>query len=126
MKTLVVTGLLLFAATASGASGASGTADQPRLGLADERPLTVQGAGFEATERVVVRLAAGRLWTRRVVARPTGTFTARFAVTLADCQRFTVRAVGELGSHARLFSGVRTSCIPTDAASADPLGRLRR
>lgn len=126
MKILVVTGLLLFVGAASAASGASGTAGQPRLGLADERPLTVRGAGFEATERVVVRLAAGRVWTHRVVARPAGTFTVRFGVTLADCQRFTLRAVGELGSQARLFSGVRTSCVPTDAASAHPVGRLRR
>jgi hypothetical protein len=126
MKTLVVIGSLLFVVTAAAAAGATERAAAPRLGVADERPLTIRGAGFEATERVLVRVAAGRVWTRRVVARAAGTFTARFAETLADCQRFTVRAVGDLGSQARLFSGVRISCVPTDAANANSAGRLSR
>jgi hypothetical protein len=119
MRILVLGGALLLLTTVSAsASGASVPAGQPRLGLVDQRPATVRGTGFQAGERIVVRLAAGRVWTRSVVARSTGTFSVRFAASLVDCQRFTVRAVGDLGSHARLHSGIRTNCAPPDPAVA--------
>jgi hypothetical protein len=116
MRVVSTCGLLsvLLAAVAASTPAAASTANGPRLGLVDQRPLIVRGTGFIAGERVVVRLAAGRAWTRSAVARSTGAFSVRFAASLTDCQRFTVRAVGDLGSHARLHSGIRTYCSPPD------------
>ena len=117
MRVVSTYGLLsvLLAAVAASTPAAASTANGgPRLGLVDQRPLIVRGTGFIAGERVVVRLAAGRAWTRSAVARSTGAFSVRFAASLTDCQRFTVRAVGDLGSHARLHSGIRTYCATPD------------
>lgn len=81
-------------------------AAQPRratLELAALAPLVVKGRGFGKGERVTLTASAPS--TRRllsVVARPSGSFTARFDLRLGQCATLTVRAVGVRGSRAVL------------------------
>jgi hypothetical protein len=86
-----------------GVSGAGLGSGNPRVGLVDERPVVVRGAGFKARERVAVQVVAfgGPLLRRRVTAGRRGAFTVRFAGrTLQACRGYTVRAAGNRGSRA--------------------------
>ena len=81
-------------------------AAQPRratLKLAALAPLAVKGNGFGKGERVVMTASAPNTQRLlRVVARRSGSFTARFDLRLGRCAQLTVRAVGARGSRAIL------------------------
>ncbi len=97
--------LLAAIAIAVAATPALGAPNaRPALRLLDRAPVTVTGRGFEPQETVRVRLAAdGRSWTRRAVASATGTFRARFTISLGRCESLSLQAFGSAGSRARLF-----------------------
>ena len=81
-------------------------AAQPRratLKLAALAPLAVKGNGFGKGEHVVMTASAPNAQRLlRVVARRSGSFTARFDLRLGRCASLTVRAVGARGSRAIL------------------------
>ena len=82
-------------------------AAQPRratLELATLAPLVVHGHAASAqSERVALTASASNAQRKlSVVARPNGSFTARFGLRLGRCAPFTVRAVGVRGSRAIL------------------------
>jgi hypothetical protein len=82
------------------------------LELVSLAPLVVEGRGFGNLERVALTASAPS--TRRtltIVARRSGSFSARFALRLGPCARLTVRAVGVRGSRAILQ--VEPGCKPT-------------
>jgi hypothetical protein len=92
--------LLLVAATVSSAGSARPKA---KLMLVDTQPVVVAGRGFAPAERVTLRTALnGRQVTKRVTASRIGRFTVRLAVTDAECDPFTVSAVGREGRRAML------------------------
>ena len=92
--------LLLLAATLSSAGSAKA---RPKLVLVDTQPVVVAGRGFAPAERVKLRAALnGRKITKRVTASRIGRFTVRLAATDAECDPFTVSAVGGEGSRAML------------------------
>lgn len=73
------------------------------LKLKDLTPLTVEGRGFGARERVVLSasvLGAQRVLT--VVANREGRFRSRFPLRLGHCAEITVRARGAQGRRAIL------------------------
>ncbi|MGH3132854.1 MAG: hypothetical protein ACRDNY_03775 [Gaiellaceae bacterium] len=109
---IVFVGLLAAVALTAVTSAPAQVARHAALGVVDTRPFVARGTGFQPNERVVVRLASGRVWIRAVVASARGSFTTRFPTSLARCRRFTVQAFGSLGSRARLYSGLRLDCEP--------------
>jgi hypothetical protein len=73
------------------------------LELGSINPVVVTGRGFASGEPVLLTARSGT--TGRVVplvAKPDGTFTARFRLNLGRCALLTVRAVGTRGSRAIL------------------------
>jgi hypothetical protein len=74
-----------------------------KLVLVDASPVVVAGRGFAPAERVTLRTTLeGRRIAKRVTANRTGRFIVRFAATSAECDPFTVSAVGRAGSRATL------------------------
>ena len=105
MKTALVFALLAAASSLAVAAPAGGGATKrPSLALADATPLTFAGRGFKRAERVrVTAVVGGRTLLRRVAATQTGTFTARFEVSVAvdPCStHLAASAVGSAGSRA--------------------------
>jgi hypothetical protein len=101
MRAAAVVGCLLVLVLALPAFGA-----QPRrasLELRATDPVVVLGRGFAPREPVLLTATAGSI--QRIVpliARPNGTFKARFRLRLGRCARVTVLAVGTRGSRAIL------------------------
>ena len=101
MRAAAVVGFLLMLVLALPAFGA-----QPRrasLELRSTDPVVVLGRGFAPREPVLLTATAGS--TQRIVpliARPNGTFKARFRLRLGRCAPVTVLAVGTRGSRAIL------------------------
>jgi hypothetical protein len=94
-------GLVVVVAFLAASGVSSAQTERPLLGVAGKGPLVVRGTGFEPSERVSVLLALdGRQHWRRTVATGSGAFRVTFAVTPGRCARFTIRAVGSLGSRA--------------------------
>ncbi|HUQ22275.1 MAG TPA: hypothetical protein VM049_04605 [Gaiellaceae bacterium] len=81
-------------------------AAQPRratLELGTLAPLTIRGRGFGRSERVALTASAPNAQRKvSVLARPSGSFTARFELGVSRCTSLTVRAVGTRGSRAIL------------------------
>jgi hypothetical protein len=111
---LLLAAVAAAAVTATTAVGAANA--RPALRLLDRTPLTVAGKGFAAQEAVRVRVATqGRTTTRRVVASATGSFRARFALSLGRCQSFSLQAFGSTGSRATLLMrSLAPDCNPND------------
>lgn len=106
---LVLVGLVAAVAVAS--AQAQSTA-RPTLDVVDLRPFVARGTGFLPNERIALLLSSGRTWNKAVVATASGSFRARFAMSVPRCQGYTVHAIGSRGSRARLQSGVRVDCEP--------------
>jgi hypothetical protein len=79
-------------------------------------PARVEGHGFRAGERVVVRLLGGSgSWTRTALATASGSFVVRFPVPLDRCGIAVATARGTHGDRA-VARNVR-ECPPAAAAS---------
>jgi hypothetical protein len=94
--------LALIAAAAAVAVSPAGASSHATLRLADSGPVVLRGAGFAAGEHVRVSVVTGvKHAAKRLTARPTGRFTARFATLSADtCAGFGATAIGDKGSRA--------------------------
>jgi hypothetical protein len=92
----------------------AGSTALPSVRLVDRTPVTVVGRGFQPHEIVRVRFTSqGRTLTRRTTALATGTFRARYGVSLGRCSSFSLRAFGSEGTHARFFStAAQPDCNP--------------
>jgi len=84
------------------AVSAAGASTHATLRLADDDAIVLRGAGFVAGEHVRVSVVAGTEHAaKRVIARPTGRFTVRFASLSANtCAAFGATAIGDKGSRA--------------------------
>jgi hypothetical protein len=83
----------------------------PALKLESAAPLVVKGSGFKPREAVLLTATIGN--RRRFagpIARPNGTFVARFNVRITSCTTLTVRAIGGRGSRATLRA--KPGCDP--------------
>jgi len=111
-RILLVAGLAALLSTAGAAA-----AQRPTLRVVDSAPLRLRGAGFHASERVVVTLhmGAGR-WTARTRADFAGAFGAGFGrVRLRACALpLSIVARGARGDVARAALPVR-DCAPSRA-----------
>jgi hypothetical protein len=90
-------------AVALAAFGAGGlpAAVHPAVHVKDLAPVTISGTGFVAGEHVVVTLTINRPYVHRLAAGEKGSFVTRYPrITLTECQSYTVKAVGDLGSRA--------------------------
>jgi hypothetical protein len=94
-----VVALSLAALSLAGASVAA--SPKPALRVAELYPVTVQGSGFRAYERVRVTISAP-VNVKRVRADRGGRFRTGFAIRLPRCGTVLVRAVGGQGSRAQL------------------------
>jgi len=101
MRAAVAAGLVFVLVLALPAFGA-----QPKrasLELRSTNPVVVLGRGFAPREPVLLTATAGKI--QRIVpliARPNGTFKARFRLHLGRCAPVTILAVGTRGSRAIL------------------------
>jgi hypothetical protein len=101
--------LLLLLATALSSGGTAKA--KPTLVLVDSSPVVVGGRGFVRAERVTLRTGLnGRQITKRVSANRNGRFTVRLAEASAECDPFTVSAVGRAGSRATLRFQIPPPC----------------
>lgn len=88
-------------AVAGSAVAATDAKRHPFVAVANEAPVVVTGRGFVARERIRLRLAIGsRVFAKGVRATAAGTFRAAFAETDAQCQPYSITAVGGFGSRA--------------------------
>src|SRR5437660_9686679 len=89
--------LVLTLVTASAAIAAPA-----KLTVLPGSQIAVRGTTFHPGENVVLVVAAGGDHaSKRVTAGPAGGFVARFpTVEVGSCTVFSVRATGDLGSHA--------------------------
>ena len=88
--------LTLFAVIVSTAVAATSRA---RLAVITTSPVSVQGTGFRAGERVTVTLRARDTSRKAVTANAQGRFSVRFAgVSIQPCEGYFIRAKGMRGS----------------------------
>ena len=126
---------MILAAMVTVPTSAVADAAQPAaLRIVCARPLTLQGTGFYARERVLVtvHMGSGR-WTERTRAGSHGTFTAGFgSLRLRYCSvPLTITARGARGDVARAPLPPR-ECAPSaamvelvaGAGHVEPAGRL--
>jgi hypothetical protein len=96
---VLLIGLMVIAIAVGlgGSAQASSTtsAARPTLTVTDMQPLSVNGRGFKARERVMVSTSGRR---KSVTASSTGRFAVRFAGL--SCAAGPIRAVGSKGSRA--------------------------
>jgi hypothetical protein len=108
--------LVLLPAIAAPAAAVAQPANTPALHLLKREPVSVRGRSFHAAERVKVRLSVQTTGTKRlrlVTAGPAGGFTAVFQnVGVGRCTAFSVVAIGNEGSSARLKILPLPSCLP--------------
>jgi hypothetical protein len=102
----------LLCAAALLAAGSSGSS--PRLAVKDARPVTVDGSGFRAHEKLSVRVRApGVDRTRHPRAAANGAFRTTFTHAVVDrCSTFTVTAIGADGSRATVRRRAQPECPP--------------
>jgi hypothetical protein len=83
------------------ASSASKADQRPRLVVADDNLVVVEGRGFVAQEQVTLETSiAGQSYKHTVKADREGRFTKQIAEVDAACLPFTVSAAGQRGSRA--------------------------
>jgi hypothetical protein len=105
MLAVVVLGVLVPAAWGS---------SRPQVRLTGFSPAQAAGTGFQARERVVVRVTGGsNHLARAVVTSARGAFVARFARPLAatGCRQLVLTAIGANGDRAAWKSPPK-SCGP--------------
>ena len=100
-------------------AGGLPAATGPSLTVVRSDPYTIAGRGFAPREHVAVTLYGGRRWTSRVVAGPTGRFTARLVASQPRCSAWVVRAAGSRG-HRASHSGATGACDPAVSAGTAP------
>jgi hypothetical protein len=131
MRTLVALIVLIACgATATsisaGSTGSTGSTARAYLRLVDRDPLTVQGRGFKARERVRVvasvpaadqTMASGSQIVRKTVrATATGSFRVAFSeITVDRCSLVRVTSVGARGSLAVLKVLPSPMCTPSQS-----------
>ena len=106
--------LVVLAAVVAGTlSAAASSSSRPTLRLArTSDALVVNGSGFYAGERVIVKLVATTMRTQTVRTRVAGTFSARFGgASVNACDAVFVQAVGRRGDRAVLKIFPR-ACLP--------------
>jgi hypothetical protein len=110
---LIAAGLAAAVAAAVVIALPSTASSQASLRVADRSPLKLAGRGFEADERVRIRVqVAGERTTRRVRASESGGFRAAFSgLHLEPCTAMTATATGGSGSRAKV-TRVRRGCPP--------------
>jgi hypothetical protein len=96
-----VASLAVAAAGLASAAPERETKRHPAVVVTNENPVVVAGRGFAARERVALSVRIGsRAYAKALRATPAGTFRATFAQADAQCQPYTVTAVGRSGSRA--------------------------
>jgi hypothetical protein len=88
------------------------TKGKAKLVLVGTNPVVVAGLGFERAERVTLRTRLdGRRITKHVTAGRTGRFRVLLAATNAECDSFSVSAIGREGSRATAArTGIPAPC----------------
>ncbi|MEA2364383.1 MAG: hypothetical protein QOD71_3528 [Thermoleophilaceae bacterium] len=106
---VVAAAIAAIAATPGGAA-----APGPTLTLVSMRPVTVQGTGFHARERIrVVLHAPSGEYRRRARAGASGAFSTQFThAQIGHCERFSISATGRRGSHASAGRRAPVGCPP--------------
>jgi hypothetical protein len=104
---LIVLALVLAAGTGTAARR------PPVIRVAAYQPLVVQGARFQARERVTVTYAGTVRRARKVVASPAGSFKTTFQTLAVDrCNGFSISAVGGSGDRAVAKHKPLPACAP--------------
>jgi hypothetical protein len=106
----LILAVLVLGAVVPAAWGAS----RPQVRLVAISPASVAGTGFQARERVAVKVTGGsNHLARMVVTSARGTFVARFARALSPtgCGQLVIAAVGARGDRAAWKSPPK-SCGP--------------
>jgi hypothetical protein len=99
---------------------AQGAKPRPTLKVSAAAPLTLIGKGFAAREPVLLTATfANKRRFAGPVARPNGTFTARFNVRITTCTSLVVRAIGGRGS--RVVLQTKVACGKTQGPPGGPL-----
>ncbi len=103
---VAVLGLCAVPAVASTSLGGA------HLTLVKTRPVTVDGTGFNAGERIELVLRGPRGRSRENThARADGTFNARFDTNAESrCAGFSITASGSAGSRARFLRRMPVAC----------------
>ena len=103
-----------FACAVAAALAAVATAPGAALKLGGTHPVSVQGTGFHARERVrLVLHEDGEAHRRRARAGASGAFSATFKGTAIDrCEPFSITATGRAGSRARVGRRAPVGCPP--------------
>lgn len=98
--TAIAAGLLAFAGTASGAgTGAQQAQIKPSAAVVFAQGVSIVGRHFKPRERLTVTLVGFQTYTRRIRATATGRFRIDLgAISLNDCNAYTLKVVGILGS----------------------------
>src|SRR3954452_15323634 len=77
------------------------------------KPLTVRGVGFQANEKVVLRLTGAGTGTATAKATAAGTVTLTLPkAALTTCSPYVLRATGVSGTTATLKNVVGLACKP--------------
>ena len=98
---------------ALGAVTAGAARRPPIVRVAAFQPLVVQGARFQARERVTVTYVGQVRRTRKVVTSRLGSFRASFTdVTEDRCSGFSISAVGASGDRAAARHKPLPACAP--------------
>jgi hypothetical protein len=100
LVTAIAAGLLAFAGPASGAGTAAQHAQvKPWAAVVFGQGVSIVGRHFKPRERLRVSLVAFQTYTRRIRATATGRFRIDLgAISLNDCNAYTLKVVGILGS----------------------------
>jgi hypothetical protein len=114
MRRLIVSlGSVVVAAAVAVPVAAERPAATATLRLLDRAPLTLEGKGFKARERVSVTAALNGKATRWVRARAGGGFVVIFSELAAGrCSSVRVLAVGSRGSRTVLKILPAPACLP--------------
>jgi hypothetical protein len=88
------------------------SAAAPTLRVVRFSPFTVRGTNFKPGEKVTLTIAAGKRGTAHATADSRGSFTARLAVPVTKCTKYTLKAAGTLGSRVSLASRLGAACKP--------------
>jgi hypothetical protein len=108
-----IAAIALLSAVTAGAQ-----ATRTRVWVSSTEPLVVRGSGFVARERVHVVVTAGGRFERTATAAADGSLVVRFRTATVDrCLGYTVRAVGDQGSHATITPKAPPECAPLQPAN---------
>jgi hypothetical protein len=99
LVTTVAAGLLASAGTASEAGTNVGARLKPSAAVVFAQSVSIVGRHFKPRERVSVTLVGFETYKRHVRATAAGSFRVDLgAISLSDCNAYTLKVVGALGS----------------------------